>query len=73
MKLEFSGRIFEKSWNIQFNENPSSGSRVILCGQTERHDKFNSRVISDFCVEVDEAVLLCVITTTRCVITQKSQ
>jgi len=35
MKLEFSGQIFKKSSNIKFHENPSSGSRVVLCGQTD--------------------------------------
>ena len=34
MKLEFSGQIFEKSSNIEFHENPYSGSPVIPCGQT---------------------------------------
>jgi len=34
-KLEFSLHIFEKSPNIQFHENPSSGSRVVLCGRTD--------------------------------------
>jgi hypothetical protein len=34
MKLELSEHIFEKSVNIKFHENPPSGSRVILCGQT---------------------------------------
>ena len=36
IKLEFSGKIFEKCQNIKFHENPSSGSRVLACGQTER-------------------------------------
>jgi hypothetical protein len=36
MKLELSRRIFEKSSNIKFNQNPSSGRRVVLCGRTER-------------------------------------
>jgi len=35
MKIEFSRRIFEKYANIKFNENPSSGSRVVPCGQTD--------------------------------------
>ena len=34
MKLEFSRQIFEKSSNIKFHENPSSGSRVVPCGRT---------------------------------------
>jgi len=37
MKLEFSRNIFEKYSNTKFHENLSSGSRVVLCGRTERH------------------------------------
>ena len=33
-KLEFSLQIFEKYWNVNFHENPSSWSRGVLCGQT---------------------------------------
>jgi hypothetical protein len=37
------GQIFEKYSNVMFHENPSSGSRVIPCGQTDgqtdRHDE----------------------------------
>jgi len=36
MKLEFSGEIFEKHSNIKCHENPSWGSRVVPCGQTDR-------------------------------------
>jgi hypothetical protein len=36
IKLEFSRQIFKKSSNIKFNENTSSGSRVVHAdGQTE--------------------------------------
>jgi hypothetical protein len=35
MKLEFSGQIFEKYSNLEFNENPPSGSRVVPYGQTD--------------------------------------
>ena len=35
MKLEISRQIFEKFSNIQFNENPSSGSRAVPSGQTD--------------------------------------
>jgi hypothetical protein len=35
MELEISQRIFEKSSNIKFNENLSSGSRVVSCRQTD--------------------------------------
>ena len=41
MKLEFSRRIFEKYCNIKFHENPSSGSRVVPHGRTDRHDEAN--------------------------------
>jgi hypothetical protein len=34
MKLEISRQIFEKSSNIGFHEIPSSGSRIVTCGQT---------------------------------------
>jgi len=36
MKLEFFGQIFEKYSDITFHKNPSSGSRVVPCGRTER-------------------------------------
>ena len=51
MKLEFSRQIFEKSSNIKFHKNPSSGSRVVPCGRTDRHDVANSR-FSLFCDSV---------------------
>ena len=42
IKLEFSGQIFEKKYsNIKFYENPSSESRVVPFGQTDRHDEAN--------------------------------
>ena len=48
MKLEYSLQIFEKYSGIKFRENPSSGSRIVPCGQakgqTERHDEANSRL-----------------------------
>jgi hypothetical protein len=35
MKLEFCRQIFEKNVsNVKFYQNPSSGSRVVPCGQT---------------------------------------
>ena len=45
MKLEFSWYIFEKYPNINFHENPSSGSRVFPCGRTDRQDESNSRFL----------------------------
>ena len=38
----------EKILNMKFQENPSSETRVVPCGQTDRHDEANSRV-SQFC------------------------
>jgi hypothetical protein len=35
MKLEFSWQIFEQSSDIEYNENLSSGSRVVPCGRTD--------------------------------------
>jgi len=35
MKLEFSGQRFEKYSNTKFDENPSSGSRVVSCGRAD--------------------------------------
>ena len=32
MRLEFSHQIIKKYSNTNFHENPSSGSRVVLCG-----------------------------------------
>jgi len=36
MKLEFSNQDFKKYSNIKFNINPSGGSLVAPCGQTDR-------------------------------------
>jgi hypothetical protein len=43
MKLEVSRYMFEKSSNIKFHKNPSSGSRDVPCGWTDGHDEANSR------------------------------
>jgi len=42
MKLEFPRQTFEKYTNIKFRGNPSSGSRVVPFGRTDRHDETNS-------------------------------
>jgi len=42
MKLELFVLIIEKYSNLEFHENPSSGSRTVPCGQTDRHDGANS-------------------------------
>ena len=36
MKLAFSLQIFKKYPNVKFHENPSSWSRVVTCGRTDR-------------------------------------
>jgi hypothetical protein len=46
MKLEFSGNISEKYSNIQFHENPSSGSRVFPCGRTDRHTDMTKIIVA---------------------------
>jgi hypothetical protein len=38
MKLEFSRHIFEKVSNITIHQNPSSKSRLVLCGHTDGPD-----------------------------------
>ena len=48
MKLEFSRRCFDKSSNVKFHENPSSGRRVVLCGRTDGCHEASSR-FSQFC------------------------
>jgi len=35
MKLEFSGQIFEKYWNIEFYNIPYSGCRIFPWRQTD--------------------------------------
>jgi len=36
MKLGYSRQTLEKSSDFSYHENPSSGSGVVLCGQTDR-------------------------------------
>ena len=48
MKLAFSPQILEKRLDIKFHRNPSSGSRLVLCGPSDRHDGANCR-FSHFC------------------------
>ena len=35
IKLELSGHIIEKYWNIKYHENPSSWTQTVVCGQTD--------------------------------------
>jgi len=48
MKLEFSWQIFKKYWSIKFHDKSSTGSHVVPCWRTDRHDKANSH-FSQFC------------------------
>ena len=41
IKLELPRQIFENSLGIKFNDNPSSGSRFVPWGRTDRQDKAN--------------------------------
>jgi len=45
MKLDFSRQIFENSSDIEFHENPSSGSRVLYADRqkTDGRGEINSR------------------------------
>jgi len=61
VKIEFSRQIFEKYSNVDFHENPSSGSQVVPCKrkerereretdrQTDKHDKVNKGSFLQFC------------------------
>jgi len=35
-QAEFTRHIFEKYSNIKFYENPSTGTRVVSCGRTDK-------------------------------------
>jgi len=48
IKREFRRQMFEKSSNIKFNKNPSSGSRVVPRGRTEKHTDI-TRLSDAFC------------------------
>jgi len=40
--LTFSTQFRKKYSDIKFDENPSSGSRVVPCGRADGHDEANS-------------------------------
>ena len=42
-ETQFFLKIFERSLNIKFHENPSRGSRVVSCGQTVRQTDRHAR------------------------------
>ena len=47
MDHKSTGQIFEKDSNIKFHENPSSGSRVVPCGQTDGPTD-RTKIVVDF-------------------------
>jgi len=46
MKVEFSRQIFETPSSIKFSENPSSGSRVIACGQKDGQTNMTRLIVA---------------------------
>jgi len=46
MKLEFYRQSFEKYSNIKFHKNPSSGNRVVPCGETNRRTDMKTLIVA---------------------------
>ena len=46
MKFGLSRRIFEKLSSKKFHENPSSGSRVVPCGKTDRQTDMANLIVA---------------------------
>jgi hypothetical protein len=46
MKREFSWHIIEKYSNIKFSENPSSGSRVVPYGRTDKQTNMTKLIVN---------------------------
>jgi len=46
MKLEFCRQCFEKYSNIKYHKNPSSGSRVVPCGQTDGQTDITKLIVA---------------------------
>jgi len=61
MKIAFSRQVFEKYSNTNFQENPSSGNRVLPCGRTDRrtgrHHQAN-RCFSKICKRAQKFYVL---------------
>jgi hypothetical protein len=45
-KLEFSRQIIEKHANIKFIQNTSSGSQVVLCGETNGSTDMTKAIVA---------------------------
>jgi len=46
MNTEFSRQIFEMYPNVKFHDNPSSGSRDVPCGQTDRQRDMTKLIVA---------------------------
>jgi hypothetical protein len=46
MRLEFSKQILEERSSIKFHQNPSSGSRVLPRGRTDRQTDMTKRIVA---------------------------
>ena len=46
VKLELSRQIFEKVSNVKLHKNPSSGSRVVSCGRTDRRTDMTKLIVA---------------------------
>jgi len=46
MKLQYSRQIFEKYPNMKLHENPSCGTRVFPCGQTDRRTDMTKLIVA---------------------------
>jgi len=45
VKKKIPGHIYKKYPNIEFHENPSTGSQDVPCGRTDGHDAVNSLIL----------------------------
>lgn len=45
-ELEHDDEVLAKLFNIKFNENPFTGSRVVACVQTDGRRDFNRRSVA---------------------------
>ena len=60
MKLEFSQQNFEKVPNIKLHQNPSSGSPVVPCGQTDGRKDMTKLMVAfrNFATAPDKKMVL---------------
>jgi hypothetical protein len=58
MQSESYWQVFERYWNIKFHDNPSSGSRVVPCRQTDRLDEVRGASRSKECFAIQKYLLI---------------